>query len=335
MVNGIYTLANDVVYDQLVALLNSIEANVSPDIPVCIIPYDSKLDKIRAEVATRDNVTLFEDADAIAYWENFADQAWNAHQNAQKVWQERGLAVNYRLARHRRLCCFDGPFDKFIYFDADTLAMKPLDEVYQKLDEYDWVTNDFQYRSDLHYVFESPEETLIKIFNPEKLKSHIFCSGWFASKKTVFNRGRIEDLLGKLKAGEANVMSLRCIDQPLLNYMVLRSEIPYYNFAYHNPEETTGSHWSSKFEVVNQVFYDKGQPLTYLHYMSISSSKFARLCAGEDVDIPYQDVFLHYRFLKSPEQHPQRLVRPNWIVRAQRATNRFINKKIRNVKHKF
>jgi hypothetical protein len=38
MVNGIYTLANDVVYDQLVALLNSIEANVSPNIPVCIIP---------------------------------------------------------------------------------------------------------------------------------------------------------------------------------------------------------------------------------------------------------------------------------------------------------
>ncbi|WP_375539518.1 hypothetical protein [Planktothrix sp. FACHB-1365] len=35
---GIYTLANDVVFDQLVALLNSIEVNISPDIPVCVIP---------------------------------------------------------------------------------------------------------------------------------------------------------------------------------------------------------------------------------------------------------------------------------------------------------
>ncbi|MCX7596530.1 MAG: methionine synthase, partial [Fischerella sp.] len=30
---GIYTLANDPVYDQLVALLNSIERNVSAEIP--------------------------------------------------------------------------------------------------------------------------------------------------------------------------------------------------------------------------------------------------------------------------------------------------------------
>ena len=36
--SGIYTLANDRVFDQLVALLNSIEVNISPDIPVCVIP---------------------------------------------------------------------------------------------------------------------------------------------------------------------------------------------------------------------------------------------------------------------------------------------------------
>jgi hypothetical protein len=33
--NGIYTLANDKAFDQLVALLNSIEANYSEDAPVC------------------------------------------------------------------------------------------------------------------------------------------------------------------------------------------------------------------------------------------------------------------------------------------------------------
>jgi hypothetical protein len=47
---GIYTLANDAVYDQLVALLNSIEVNVSPDIPVCIIPYDERLDLVQKAV---------------------------------------------------------------------------------------------------------------------------------------------------------------------------------------------------------------------------------------------------------------------------------------------
>jgi len=43
MNHGIYTLANDAAYDQLVALLNSIEANVSRDIPLCVIPYDAQL----------------------------------------------------------------------------------------------------------------------------------------------------------------------------------------------------------------------------------------------------------------------------------------------------
>ena len=47
MDKGIYLLANDVVYDQLVALINSIEVNYSPDIPICIIPFNDKLDLIK------------------------------------------------------------------------------------------------------------------------------------------------------------------------------------------------------------------------------------------------------------------------------------------------
>ena len=75
MANGIYTLANDNVYNQLVALLNSIEVNIGVDIPVCVIPYNSSLNLVKAEVDKRNNVTLFDDIEAIAYWENFAVNA--------------------------------------------------------------------------------------------------------------------------------------------------------------------------------------------------------------------------------------------------------------------
>ncbi|MBW4497350.1 MAG: glycosyltransferase [Oscillatoria princeps RMCB-10] len=334
MTEGIYTLANDVVYDQLVALLNSIEANAGKEIPVCVIPYDSRLDKVRAEVAARKNVTLFDDTASIAYWEDFATQAWKTHPRAEKVWQERGMSQAYRLARHRKLCAFDGPFDKFIYFDADTLAIGALDEVYQKLDEYDWVTNDFQYKSDVKYIFEASEEERLKLGSPEEVTSHIFCSGWFASKKGMFNPVKLANLLEKLKAGEANTISLQCIDQPLLNYMVLRSDISYYNFAYHGIDEATGSHWSSKFETVDNVLYDRGRRITYLHYMSVPSSKFTQLCAGEDVDIPYRDVFLHYRYLKLPEERPQ-LKAPSLFVRLQRSASRFIKQKVANIQHRW
>lgn len=51
--------------------------------------------------------------------------------------------------------------------------------------------------------------------------------------------------------------------------------------------------------------YDKGKRLTYLHYIGVSSSVFRRLCEGENLDCPYRDVFLHYRYLHEPENCPK------------------------------
>ena len=53
MTDGIYTLANDVVCDQLIALLNSIEVNLGSDFPVCVIPYDDRLEKIMPVIEQR------------------------------------------------------------------------------------------------------------------------------------------------------------------------------------------------------------------------------------------------------------------------------------------
>ncbi|QJB26790.1 Npun_R2821/Npun_R2822 family protein [Limnospira fusiformis] len=339
MTDGIYTFANDVVYDQLVALLNSIEVNGGRELPVCIIPYNNQLDKIRAEVGKRSHVTLFDNQESIAFWEDFMTQAWKANQTAQKVWKEQGKPEVRRVNFVRKLCSFDGPFDKFIYMDADTLLMNSVDPIYQKLNDYDWVVNDFQYKSEMHYIY-NPEkiEILDKVIGLEKAKSQIFCAGWFASKKEVFNPAKIAELLNYLKSGDAEVLSLRGSDQPLYNYMVSRSGISFYNFAYHNLEQATGSHWSSTFDVVDNVLYDKGQKITYIHFMSISAGKFTQLCGGEDVKIPYQDVFLHYRYLKSPSDRPQ-LKPPSWLVQVQRNLKNAIAKisdrvisKIRKIK---
>ncbi|MBD2164325.1 sugar transferase [Calothrix membranacea FACHB-236] len=330
MVDGIYTFANDVVYDQLVALLNSIEANAGRTIPVCVIPYNEQLDKVKAEIATRDNVTLFEDYDSIARWEEFGSRIWKSHARALKLWQEYGLPENYRIERHRKLCCLDGPFDKFIFFDGDTLLMKPLDDVYRQLDDYDWVANDYQYKSDLSYIFDWSEDKLEQIFNIKNFKNNIFCSGWFASKKHIFDDVTLAKLLENLEAGESDALAWADSDQTVINYLVLRSGISYYNYAYHGG--ATGCHWASKFDVVNNILYDQGQPLTYIHYMSISASDFTRLCRGEDVDIPYRDVFLYYRYLKSPEARPQSFIRPNLLMRLQKVTSSFIQQKIINIK---
>ena len=334
MADGIYILANDVVFDHLVALLNSLEVNGAKDIPVCIIPYDDRMEKVRVEIAIRHNVTLFENTDSIDFWEDFATQAWTSHRKAQKVWQAKGWQQVHCLGMHRKFCCFDGPFDKFVYFDCDTLLMGSLDYIYQKLDEFDWVANDFQYKSDLNYVFDLSSPKLAEVFNLGKLHSHIFCAGWFAAKKGILNRNNSNQLLENLISGEAEILSLRGTDQPLFNYLVARSGISFYNFAYHQSAGVTGNHWSSQFDVIDYVLYDKGRRLTYLHYMSISAAKINQLCAGEDVEIPYRNVFLHYRYLKSPEKCPK-LQSPSWLVRGYRNAKTFVRQKNINFRYRL
>jgi hypothetical protein len=68
---GIYTLANDTVYDQLVALLNSIEQNIGTEFPVCVIPYNEKLSKVNLEVKSRPNVSLFDNFSVLKQWDDF------------------------------------------------------------------------------------------------------------------------------------------------------------------------------------------------------------------------------------------------------------------------
>ncbi len=334
MTNGIYILANDGVFEHLVALLNSLEINGAKDILVCIIPYDDRLKKVRVEIATRHNVTLFENTDSIQFWEDFATQVWKSHAKAQKIWQVKGWKPVHCLGMHRKFCCFDGPFDKFVYFDCDTLLMGSLDYIYRKLDEFDWVANDFQYKSDLNYVFDLLSQKLADVFNLERLESQIFCAGWFASKKGVLNRHNSAKMLEYLTSGESEILSLRGTDQPLFNYLVARCKISFYNFAYSQPEQVTGNHWSSQFDVIDYVLYDKGRRLTYLHYMSISAAKINRLCAGEDVEIPYRDVFLHYRYLNSPQTQPK-LTHPNWLVSFQKSLKIWVIKKVNNLKFKL
>ncbi|BAU15117.1 hypothetical protein LEP3755_56740 [Leptolyngbya sp. NIES-3755] len=329
---GIYILANDVVFDQLIALLNSIETNISPEIPICIIPYNDRLDKVRSEIANRPQVSLFENTESIQRWETFATQVWKSHDRAQKAWRDRQFPEVYRIEMHRKLCCFDGEFDRFVYFDADTLALSSLDAIFQKLEQYDWVANDYQYSSDIKYIFDAPQTELLKVFDPETQRN-IFCAGWFASKKHVFTDEILRSLLTSLHSGEVDLLALWGTDQSLMNYMVLRSQISYYNFAMTGT--APGSHWSTTFEERDRILYDKGQPLTYLHYMSVPASAFTRLCQGEEASIPYRDLFLHYRYLKSPHDRPTEFKVPNRISQARSAMAQFHKRKMNNLNFRF
>ncbi|NJR48252.1 MAG: sugar transferase [Leptolyngbyaceae cyanobacterium CSU_1_3] len=307
--NGICTLANDNVYDQLIALLNSIES-ILGDMPVCVYPYDNNIEKITAEIARRPNVHLYQDQASIARWDQFFREVWATNANAEAHWQKicsRSYQQHgvHRFGAHRRMCAFDGPFDRFIYMDADTLLMGEVEQIFRQLDTHDWVVYDFQYTDPGHvYNINSPK--LAALLPPEKMQSTIFCSGFYAAKKDSFNQEQRDKLLSNLKEGESEILYLMSADQPVLNYMVMRSERSVYNFALELPtDQKTGCCvTSSHFVEQNHILYDRGNRLTYLHYIGLSSSLFQEICAGENVEFPYRDLFLHYRYLYELENRP-------------------------------
>ncbi len=308
MVDGIYTLANDVVYDQLVALLNSIEVNAGNHFPVCVIAYDDRLDKIVPEVKKRKNVQLLNDPAIFAPWEEFSYQAWKGHPDALGIWKEKGIKGVNRIGMNRRYCAFDknSPFEKFVYFDADVLVLNSLDYIFKQLEDDDFVVYDFQYKDPSHiYNLDSPK--LYQVFPKSRIDSEIFCAGFYGSKRGLFNLEQKNCLVEKLNTGEGEILYYSAPNQSLLNYMKMRLDIPVYNFALNlPPEQKTGcSVTSSHFESKNNLLYDKGVQLTYLHYIGISSKIFTKLCQGENVDFSYRDIFLHYRYLHQPEKRPQ------------------------------
>ncbi|MTJ52150.1 sugar transferase [Anabaena sp. UHCC 0253] len=309
--DGICTLANDKVYDQLIALLNSIEAIYDQKMPVCIYPYDGNTAQITTEIAKRPHVQLYDRQNSIDKWDEFVKDIWDAHPTAHKHWQSIGKDKYHRIGTHRRYCAFDGPFDRFVYMDADTLLISPLDQIFAKLEQNDWVVYDFQY-TDLSHVYDIASVKLTELFTSEQLKTEIFCSGFYGSKKDIFPEPMRISLLEKLRQGEAAVLYDMAPDQTILNYLVMRSGISNYNFATHlSHQEKTGCCITSPhFQIKDNLIYDQGNRLTYLHYIGLSSKIFNQVCAGENIDFPYRDLFLHYRYLHEPEQRPKFTTKP-------------------------
>ncbi|MGK7927202.1 MAG: Npun_R2821/Npun_R2822 family protein [Spirulina sp.] len=304
--DGICTLGNDRVFDQIIALLNSIEAILGADFPVCIYPYDEKTEKLATAIAKRPNVWIYDDRHVIEQWENFAKAVWDTHPTAFQRWQQVGSTGYYRLGMHRRYGGFDGPFDRFIYMDGDTLLIDDPALIFEQLEHHDCVVYDFQFK-DLSHVYEENSPQLMQVFPSQRLQREIFCAGLYASKKGLFPQETRDWILAQLKNGEAEILYPMAPDQTLVNYMMMRSGKSIYNLALELPRDritgccVTSPHFQSRDNLV----YDKGNRLIYLHYIGISSRIFARLCQGENLDFPYRDIFLHYRYLHEPEKRPK------------------------------
>jgi hypothetical protein len=322
---GICTLANDHVFDQVIALINSIEVIMGPDFPVCIYPYDDRLERLTAAIADRPNVTIYDDQTSIAFWDKQAQRIWDVHPTARSRWEmPEGY---YRLGMHRRFCAFDGPFDRFIYMDADTLLMDSVWPIFELLDQYDWYVYDFQHR-DISHVYDQAATQLNQVFSTDRLEQEIFCAGFYGAHRHAFSPDQLDQLWQHLRDGEAEILYSMAPDQTILNYWVMRSELKIYNAALQlsRTERTGCCVTSPHFEVRDNVLYDRGNRLTYLHYIGIPSALFTEICAGENLACDYRDVFLHYRYRHEPEKRPYFSGAPKAIAPKPTFKERLLNR---------
>ncbi|MEP0870224.1 hypothetical protein NDA01_10475 [Trichocoleus desertorum AS-A10] len=332
---GIYTLANDVVYDQLIALLNSIDANVGSDIPICVIPFDQRLERCQQAIASRPNVTLFTDELAIARWEKFAQEFVRVHPEAQRTQQKHSRWYGGGL--HRKFVAFEGIFDKFVFFDGDSLAMKPLTNVWQQLETYDFVFDDWEHaKSAPHTALDISLIEQTGLFTAADIRPKLHCSSFWGSKYGIFGAEELAILQDRLvNQGEAAWVNGQgwWDDAFLFNYMTLRCDRPLFNFTLsQNGQDRTGNCANvDPFTNVDNVLYNEQglKPIHRIHYMGYASSDFARLAKGEDADIPYKDIFLHYRFLQEPEQKPTQLKPPSPAAKIQRFVRKAAQKLIK------
>jgi hypothetical protein len=211
--------------------------------------------------------------------------------------------------------------------DADTLLLDSVDSIFAQLDQQDWVVYDFQYK-DLSHVYEVDAAKLHQIFSPEQLQTEIFCTGFFASKRGLFQQHQLDWLIQQLRSGDAKILYPMAPDQTILNYMVMKSRHSICNLALNLPESlrTGNSVTSLHFEEQEYRLYDHGKPLTYLHYIGLPSRLFSQVCTGENVDFPYRDLFLHYRYLSEPQNRPQLSGKPKLYDAPASLTQRVLRK---------
>ncbi|WP_246844266.1 Npun_R2821/Npun_R2822 family protein [Hydrocoleum sp. CS-953] len=332
MFSGIYTLANDTVYDQMVALLNSIEKNIGTHIPVCIIPYNDHLRKVKWEIQSRPNVTLFSNLSVIQQWDNFINDVWEAHPRAK---DPKYLRPGwYKGFVHRKFAAFEGEFERFVFFDADSLAMKPIDDIFQCLDKTNLVFNDWEHskRGDKTEVI--PEKLAEKLNCPvADIYPQFHCDSFFGSKYGLFNG----EVLARLKNFLINEQGIQCVrdrcwwsTSALFSILTIKENCSFFNFTQsENGQERTGNCADADpFIYKGGVLYNEQglKPIHRIHYMNYPSIGFSRLCKGEAVNIRYADTFLDYRFLKDPSQKPQTLKEPSSLTQMNRKVNSVIKK---------
>ena len=273
---GVYIVANDKVGENAIALMSSLRL-YDPDIPVFLIPFNDDHQQVASRLADLYDVQLFPD---LAFLDALTEKIGD-------IFPRDFLALPNKM---RKLAAWFGPLDEFLYIDTDILFFTPVSDTLAYLDQADFIWCDYHYKRGLKDVFSDvvPQQN---IFDDEALKD-VFNSGLWGSRKSALSLEQLYNVLKDCAAHhEYFDFSSGCTDQPIMNYLVLKTLPRRLNIVKAKPGEPGSWGGSSHFERRGDVLFDGDRPLRYLHWAGTP------MCTGG----PYRTLWEDYRYRNDPD----------------------------------
>ncbi len=263
---GIVCLANDGIIDGLRALCESLRVN-SPGIPLTVIPFNEDLTRTR-ELLARSGHQLYEDAslqamDALGrgYWPG---EQWRPH-------------------AMRKLCAFWGPYERFLFLDADIVVLSSLRPY------FDWFAGDsaqlMYFEADLNMVYSGAvREEMVS-----RRGAVGFQTGVFMGRRGAVSPEALDSLMEGCAPYRHGFVDI--LEQTFLNYVTDTLSLSKVNAHEAVPEVSDG--WAGMrlkrrgegFVLADARMPRPGRPVTLIHWGGYPIGPF----------MPFRSTFLKYR----------------------------------------
>jgi hypothetical protein len=260
---GVYILANDKVFEDAIAFLNSLR-EYSPECPICLIPYNDQHHRITKYLQKKYNCQIFNDPDLLHIIEEISIKL-----------------LGYNAPMLRKLACWFGPFERFIYFDLDIVVFQEQEDLFSLLEHTDFIScHDGKYIG-INEVFT---EKVIErnLFSQEQIDK-LFNAGFFCSNWSAFDLLKIEAIFNQAMEVK-DIFIPHHQDQTLLNYLIL---IGIENRIDLREYSTNDAFAGSSFLTVSEDrIYKYGVPARFIHWAGYKEIERR----------PFRDVWLRYRY---------------------------------------